>query len=101
MLDLLTHVSIASFLWDIGNQCRTGSPLFAYRCFFYNLNKNEKYHPTTLKLEMDSSNYKDGLSLFVLVLLHVTVCPRIWLQELKRSDSDLIVILERPDMFGN
>ena len=24
--------------------------------FFYNLNKNEKYHLTTLKLEMNSSN---------------------------------------------
>ena len=40
---LLTHISLASFLWDIGKQCKTrsnaakrgvwsGSPLFAYRC---------------------------------------------------------------------
>ena len=27
----------------------TGSPLFANRIFYQNLNKNEKHHPTTLK----------------------------------------------------
>ena len=42
---VLTHISLASFLWDIGKQCKTrsdvakcgvwsGSPLFAYRSFF-------------------------------------------------------------------
>ena len=52
------------FLWDIGKQCKTrsdaaergvwsGSPLFAYRSFFLNLNKNEKYHPKTLKTEKE------------------------------------------------
>ena len=41
----LTHISLASFLWDIGKQCKTrqdaakcgvwsGSPLFAYMRFF-------------------------------------------------------------------
>ena len=31
-------------------------PLFAYRMFYKNLNENEKYHPTPLKLVMDCSN---------------------------------------------
>ena len=49
----LTHISLASFLWDISKKCKTrsdaakcgvrsGSPLFAYRSFFENVNKNEK-----------------------------------------------------------
>ena len=45
-------LSIHLFLFD------EGSPLFAYR--LKKMNKNEKYHPTTLKLEMDPSKYKDG-----------------------------------------
>ena len=64
---LLTHLSLASFLWDIGKQCRprsdtaergvlSGSSLFAYRMFYQNFNKNENYHPTSLKTEMDLSN---------------------------------------------
>ena len=66
-LSLLTHLSLASFLWDIGKQCRprsdtaergvlSGSSLFAYRMFYQNFNKNENYHPTSLKTEMDWSN---------------------------------------------
>ena len=31
--------------------------LQAYRMFYQNLNKNEKHHPTTLKTEMDWSNF--------------------------------------------
>ena len=45
----LTHISLVSFLWDIGKQCRSrsyaaergvwkGSLLFAYRMFYWNLN---------------------------------------------------------------
>ena len=30
--------------------------MFAYRMFYQNLNKNEKFHPTTFKMEMDWSN---------------------------------------------
>ena len=32
----LTHISLASYLWDMGKQFKTssGSPLFAYRNFF-------------------------------------------------------------------
>ena len=33
------------------------SPLFADRMFYKNLIKNEKYNPTTLKLEMDQSKW--------------------------------------------
>ena len=65
---LLIHISLASFLWDIAKQPKprsdaaewgvwSGSPLFAYRIFYYNLNKSEKYHSTNLKREMDWSNY--------------------------------------------
>ena len=56
----LTHISLESFLWDIGKQCRprpgaaesgvwSGSPLFVCRMFYKKFNKNEKYHPTSLK----------------------------------------------------
>ena len=56
----LTHIRLVSCLWDIGKQCKTradavkrgvwsDSPVFAYRSFFWNLNKNAKYHPATLK----------------------------------------------------
>ena len=62
----LTHLSLVSLLWDIGKQWRpradaaeravwSGSPLFAYRMFYYNLNNDEKYLPTPLKFEIDSS----------------------------------------------
>ena len=64
----LTHTSLASFLWVIGKQCKprpdaaecgiwSGSPMFAYRMFYQNLNKNENYDPTTLKTEMDWSDW--------------------------------------------
>ena len=33
----------------------SGSPLFAGRMFYKNLNKYEEYHPTPLKFEIDSS----------------------------------------------
>ena len=67
MITAFTHISLASFLWDLGTQCRprshatergvlSGSPLFANKQFFQNLNKIEKYHPTSLKTEMDWSN---------------------------------------------
>ena len=60
-------ISPVSFLWDIAKPCRPrpdaaecgvwlGSQLFAYRIFYQNLNKNEKYHPTTITTEMDWSN---------------------------------------------
>ena len=61
----LSHISKASFVWDIGKLCQTrsdaatcgvwsGSPLFAYRNVFQNLNKNiKKYHPATRKLEIN------------------------------------------------
>ena len=63
----LTHLSLGSFLWDIYKQYRprsdvaecgvgSGSPIFANRVYYYNLNKNEKYDLTTLKLEMNLSN---------------------------------------------
>ena len=64
----LTHIRLASFLWDLANSAdldqmpqraasdQGRSPLFAYRMFYQNLNKIEKYHPTSLKTEMDWSN---------------------------------------------
>ena len=63
----LTRISFPSFLWDKGKQYRprsdaaqrgvwSGSPLFAYRMYFQNLNELETYYPTTLKFETDSSN---------------------------------------------
>ena len=53
----LSHITIGSFLWDIGKQCRprsdlaecgvwSGASLFAQIVFRLNLNKNEKYHQT-------------------------------------------------------
>ena len=56
----LTHISLASFLWDIGKQCKprtdaairgvwSGSSLFAYRRFYQNLDKNEKSTQQPLK----------------------------------------------------
>ena len=50
----LTHLSLASFLWDIGKQNSTrcdaakrgvpsGATLFAYRVFIEKCNENEKY----------------------------------------------------------
>ena len=56
-LKYLTRISQASFSWDIGKKCRprsdaaergvwSGTPLFVYRMFYQNLNKNEKYHLT-------------------------------------------------------
>ena len=65
----LTHISLASFLWDIGKQGRSrpdaaelgvwsGSPLFAYRMVFQNLNKNKNYHPVTLTREVDWSYWQ-------------------------------------------
>ena len=33
-----------------------GSQVLTYRVFYYNSNKNTKYHLTTLYLEMNSSN---------------------------------------------
>ena len=63
---VLTHISLASFLWDVGKQCRprpergvwSGSTLFAYRLFYQDLNKNRKQnHQTTPKMEMDWSNW--------------------------------------------
>ena len=65
---LLTQLSLVSFLLDIGNQCRPGSdaaicsvwlgsPLFAYRMFYWNLNKNEKHLPTILATEKDWSKW--------------------------------------------
>ena len=35
----------------------SGSPLSAYIMFYQNLNKNEKYHLTTLKTEMEWSDW--------------------------------------------
>ena len=63
----VTHINLASFLWRIGKQYRPGSeaaecgvwsgfPLFAYRKFYQNLDKNEKLNPITLKTEMDWSD---------------------------------------------
>ena len=54
---LLTNISLASLLWDIGKQHRprsdaaerglwSGSPLLAFRIFYWNLNKIKKYHLT-------------------------------------------------------
>ena len=56
---IFNHISLVSFLWDIGKQCKSrsdateggvwsGFPLFVYRKFYRYLNKNEKQHPTTL-----------------------------------------------------
>ena len=67
MESFLTHISLASFLWDICKQCRprpdtaergvlSGSLLFAHRMFYQHLNKHEKYQRTPLNMEMDWSN---------------------------------------------
>ena len=66
----LTHISISSFLWDKGKQCRprsaaaehgawSGSLLFACRMFYELMNKNEKYHPTPLSLSHDFGSGSD------------------------------------------
>ena len=66
---ILTHISLASFLWDIGKQRKprsdatergvwSRSPLLAYKMFNQKLNKTEKYHPTPLKFEIDSSYWE-------------------------------------------
>ena len=63
---ILTHISLASFLWDIGKQCRprsdateygvwSGSPPSVYLQTV--LLKSKKKHLTTLKTEMDWSNW--------------------------------------------
>ena len=68
----LTHLSVTLFLWDIDKHCRSrsdaaecgiwcGSPLFAYRMCYQNLNKDEKYHPTSLKMEMYGPTDKNGI----------------------------------------
>ena len=51
------------FLGDMANSGdpdqmphNVASDQFVYRTFYLNLNTNEKYHPTTLKLEMNLSN---------------------------------------------
>ena len=52
---ILTHISLASFLWVIDKHCRprsdatergvrSGSQLFTYNLFYQILNKNEKIH---------------------------------------------------------
>ena len=61
----LTHI-MASILFVVNGQTVqtqirgvwSGSPLFAYmyRLLYQDWNNNEKYHPTTLKTEMDRSN---------------------------------------------
>ena len=54
----LTHISLASHLWDIGKQCRprsdatergvwSGSTLFAHKNFYQKYDKNEKSTPDT------------------------------------------------------
>ena len=55
----LTHLSLAFFLWDIGKQRKPRSDA-AYRRLSLILNKNEKYHPTTLKTERTGSTNKNG-----------------------------------------
>ena len=63
-IHILTNISLASFLWDKGKLRKprsdaaergvwSGSPLFAYRMFYWNFNENVKYHQTTHKTEMD------------------------------------------------
>ena len=69
----LTLISLASFLWDVGKQCKTRSDATnaASDQFIYCLLKEcsntigikKIYHPTTLKLEMNSSIDKDGKSI--------------------------------------
>ena len=62
----LTHISLVSFLWDIGKQnsprcdaakrgVPSGAILFAQRKFIEKRNKNEKSLPTPLKMKVDSS----------------------------------------------
>ena len=63
----LTHLSLASLLWDIGKQhsprwdatecgLLSGAILFAKRNFIEKLNKIIKSLLTTLKMKVDSSN---------------------------------------------
>ena len=53
VFSFITHIRLASFLWDMRKQCiprsdatergvSSGSPLFTYRKFYSKLNKNEK-----------------------------------------------------------
>ena len=73
----LTHISLVCHFWDTGKQCRprsgkqcrprsdtakcgiwSGSLLFANMNIYLKQIKNEKVHQTSLKVEMDSSNWK-------------------------------------------
>ena len=54
--DLLTHISLASFLWDIGRTWRlTRVSTVCLKYVLLIFEENVKYHPTTLKTEMDRS----------------------------------------------
>ena len=77
----LTHISLASFICDIGKQCRPrsdatergvwlGSTLFAYGNFY-----QKQTDQTLLKLEIDSSIDKDGKVMNRLVWFnHILTC---------------------------
>ena len=65
---ILTHISLASHVWDIGKQCRprsdaaergvwSGSTLFTHRNFYQKYIKMKKVQQTRLKWKMDSSNW--------------------------------------------
>ena len=65
---LLAHISLASFLWDIGKQnsprCEaaerglpSGAILFAFMNFIEKWNKNEKFLPMPLKMKVDPSKW--------------------------------------------
>ena len=62
----LTHLSLASFVWDINNSVEpdqmpqkvTSDQILhcLLRMYFQDLNEIETYYPKTVKFEMDSSN---------------------------------------------
>ena len=67
----LNHISLVSFLWDIGKQCRprsgatergvwSGSPLFAYRTCGLNLNKMKNTTKQHLKRKWTDPSDKIG-----------------------------------------
>ena len=64
-IDILTHISLASLLWDLGKQnsprrdaaergVPSGAILFAYKKFHRKMEKTLKSHLKPLNMKMDS-----------------------------------------------
>ena len=107
-ISILTYndLSLASFLWEIGKQCRhrpnaaergiwSASPLFAYIMVYWNLNRNEKYHPQpkTRNEVVQSISVGNSIALNGLRYTHVIV-NTIFLPRLKLEiELDSLLLL--------